>query len=230
MGQPPGSDEVQTPARVALSALDRLCALTDNFDRIHADRAIVSRFLYDVEGEMEGIRQASEYRESQVKVEARRVLEFDKQLTALREAMHASTLELTMRVSSASALCDCLDALDAGDLCRELHSVRVALSGQCVTSMATFLDACVCEDEVRKVLRQALMQLEVKPETASSTEKWAFEQLRRKARPRGQASSERAVRPPWRTRRICLFPSRPPPLTWLHVRQVTKLVRSALGA
>ena len=42
MGQPQSSDEVQTPARVALAALERLCALTENQDRIHADQAIVS--------------------------------------------------------------------------------------------------------------------------------------------------------------------------------------------
>ena len=58
MGQPQSSDEVQTPARVALDALERRCALTENQDRIHADHAIVSRFLYEVEIEMEGVPKA----------------------------------------------------------------------------------------------------------------------------------------------------------------------------
>ena len=82
-------DEVLTPARAALAALERLCALTDNYDRIHADHAIVSRFLYDVEIEMEGARLASVYRESQASVEAGRVQQLDKHLTALRGVMHA---------------------------------------------------------------------------------------------------------------------------------------------
>ena len=183
MGLPLNSDEVQTPARIALAALERMCALTDNLDRIHADRAIVSRFLYDAEVEMEGVRQASEYRESQAKIEAGRVLELSKQLMALRGVMHGCSIELAALMTSASALCDRLDDLDASDLCLELRAVRMALSGQRVAAMGRFLDYSVREDEVRAVLRQVLRQLEAKPEVASSTEKWVFEQLRRKARP-----------------------------------------------
>ena len=74
MGQPQSNDEVETPARVALDALERLCALTENQDHIHADHAIVSRFLYEVEIEMEGVRRASDYRESQATIAGGRVL------------------------------------------------------------------------------------------------------------------------------------------------------------
>lgn len=100
---------------------------------------IVARFLYDVEIEMEGTRQASEYRESQGKVEAGRVFELDKQLKYLRGVMHACSLQLAVLVSSTSALCKRLDELDAGDLCLELRAVHVALSESRVEAMARFL-------------------------------------------------------------------------------------------
>ncbi len=151
-----------------------MCALTDNMDRIHADRAIVSRFVYDVEVEMEGTRQVAEYRESQAKIEAGRVLELSKQLIELRGVVHARSIQLAALMTSAEALCDCLDTLDAGDLCLELRAVRLALSGQRVEAMARFLDNSVRESEVRTTLRQALKQLDVKPEATSSTEKWVF--------------------------------------------------------
>ncbi len=114
MELPLDSGEVQTPARIALVALERVCALTDRLDRIHVDRAIVSRFLYDAEVETEGTRQAAEYRESQAKVEAGRVLELDRQLTALHGVPHGCSIELAALMTSASALCDRLDELDAG--------------------------------------------------------------------------------------------------------------------
>ena len=97
--------------------------------------------------------------------------------------MHGCSIELAALMTSASALCDRLDDLNAGDLCLELRAVRVALSGQRVEAMARFLDYSVREGEVRTVLHQLLRQLEVKPEAASSVEKWVFEQLKRKARP-----------------------------------------------
>ena len=183
MGQPQSSDEVQTPGRFALDALERLCALTDSQDRIHADHAIVSRFLYEVEIEMEGVRRASDYRESQATIAGGRVLELDGQLKELRGVMHSCSVQLAALVSSASALCDRLDELDAGDLCLELRAVRLALSGQRVEAMARFLDNSVLETNMRAVLRRILKQLEAKPEVASAAEKWVFEQLRRKARP-----------------------------------------------
>ena len=182
MGQPQSSDEVQTPARVALDALERLCTLTENQDRIHADHAIVARFLYESEIEMESVRRASDYRESQATIAGGRVLELDGQLKDLRGVMHSCSLQLGALVS-ASVLCDRLDELDAGDLCLELRAVRLALSGQRVEAMARFLDNSVLETQVRAALRRILKQLEAKPEIASAAEKWAFEQLRRKARP-----------------------------------------------
>jgi hypothetical protein len=114
MGQLQSSDEVQTPARVALAALERRCALTDNQDRVHADHAIVSRFLYEVEIEMESVRRASDYRESQATIAGGRVPELDGQLKELCGVMHSCSLQLAALVSSASALCDRLDELDAG--------------------------------------------------------------------------------------------------------------------
>jgi hypothetical protein len=173
MGQPQSSDEVQTPARVALDALKRLCALTENQGRIHADHAIVSRFLYEVEIEMEGVRRASDYRESQATIAGGRVLELDGQLKELRGVMHSCSLQLAALVSSASVLCDHLDELDAGDLCLEMRAVRVALSGQRLEAMARFLDNSVPETDVRAVLRRILKQLEARPEIASAAEKWA---------------------------------------------------------
>ena len=97
--------------------------------------------------------------------------------------MHSCSLQLAALVSSASVLCDRLDELDAGDLRLELRAVRVALSGQRVEAMARFVDNSALETNVRVVLRRILKQLEAKPEVASAAEKWAFEQLRRKARP-----------------------------------------------
>ena len=165
MGQPESNDEVQTPARVALAALERLCTLTENQDRIHADHAIVARFLYESEIEMESVRRASDYRESQATMAGGHVLELDGQLKELRGVMHSCSLQLAALVSSASALCDRLDELNAGDLCLEMRAVRLALSGQRVEAMARFLDNSVLETQVRAALRRILKQLEAKPES-----------------------------------------------------------------
>ena len=182
MGQLQSSDEVQTPARVALDALERLCALTKNQDRIHADHAIVSRFLYEVEIEMEGVRRASDYRESQATIAGGRVLELDGQLKDLRGVMHSCSLQLAALVSSASALCDRLDELNAGDLCLELRAVRIALSGQRVEAMARFLDNCVLETHVRAVSTDSQAARGETGDRERSGEV-GFEQLRRKAEP-----------------------------------------------
>jgi len=69
--------------------------------------------------------------------------------------MHGCSIELAAETTSAAALCDRLDDLDAGDPCLELRAVRIALRATrgCQGDVS---NNSVRESEVRTTLRQAL--------------------------------------------------------------------------
>lgn len=185
----PDPDEVQTPARIALAALERICSQSEKFDRIHGDQAIVSRFLYDVEIELEAARSVAVYRESQATIASGRVLELDRKLSAAKSALHGCSLELAALATSATALCDRLEDLDAGDLCLEMRAVRIALSGERIETLVSFLADAYPEAQVRTALRKLCKNLELSSEATSAAERSVLEQLRRKAVPWWSTSS-----------------------------------------
>lgn len=170
-------DEVETPVRAAMAALERLVNRIPSDAEVSADQSRIARLLYDFENEAEHVRMASEYAAGREQLASGRVTQLDRENKELRGALHDCTFEMTALITSTKALCNRLDELEADELSIERRAVRVALSGQRVEALQNFLDYSVQWSQVCKLLKRICRELNAAPEFMKTAEKWMYERL-----------------------------------------------------
>lgn len=171
------SDEVETPVRAALAALERLVNRLPFDAEVSSDQSRIARLLYDFENEAEHIRIASEYVAGREQLASGRVTQLDRENRVLRGALHDCTFEMTALITSTRALCDRLDELEADELSIERRAVRVALSGERTEALQNFLNYSVQWSQVCKLLKRICRELNATPEFMKTAEKWMYERL-----------------------------------------------------
>lgn len=174
--------DVTTPAREAMAALEKLIEGRDP-GVVLRDHGIIYKFCSDIEIQINAAHAAAQSATAEARTHFQRVMALEGERQELTGILHECKRELVALVTSARAVCNCLERLDPTELRQELSAPEMALNEKRIRQIEHLMQYSVFSLQLDRILRRMFFKLNARPKLTDAAIKWVFEQLKRSEKP-----------------------------------------------